>query len=168
MGAMPTLVPTLVPTTVPTLVPTTVPTTVPSTIPTELTNVPTGVTTNEPVVPTVPASEQDRPRTPEDFAAMSKPSLCLKLTAIYPSWTFLILPKGISDCVAIKRSADGSAVQRWMFCQIGHTTDRRFAGEYRAAFIQNAFSNNATPVYIITEPTRVRFENANTGERVRL
>ncbi len=80
----------------------------------------------------------------------------------------------VNDLIAQKSAA--AKTQKIHFIQV--KTDeliaanpKAFEGEQKNAFIQNAFSNNATPVYAVIVPQRggkinLQFESANDGSKI--
>ncbi|QJX70883.1 hypothetical protein F-liban_114 [Faustovirus] len=88
-------------------------------------------------------------------------------------WQIMNTPRGgINDLVAGK-SVSGK--YRYHFVQFVESEDDidnalRYKGEAKGAFIQNAYSNQATPVYVISRKQganrKVVLENADTTQKI--
>lgn len=91
------------------------------------------------------------------------------VTADYTAAGWSTIPTNtINDMIAHKMSSAGK--QTMHFIQIGISGDKRFTGEIRNAFVQNAFSNGATPIHAIVDVEKKswRPRNANTGKFMRI
>lgn len=110
----------------------------------------------QPATKPAPAAPVPRPRPKPDPAA----ELVVKYTAF--GWNISARPRrNINDFVATKGD-------KLHFIQLVAPDDQRMAGERRGTFIQNAFSNDAVPVYAEVSPRGVSLTDANTGARVGL
>jgi len=70
--------------------------------------------------------------------------------------------RGINDFIASKRGR-----LHFVKCMKEESTNSpAFTGLARNTFIQNAFSNNATPVYAIVGNNKVRLIDTNSGQHL--
>lgn len=80
-------------------------------------------------------------------------------------WEVIRCPKGsLNDIIATRNG-------RFQYVQVVATDDPKFHGEFKNNFVQNAFSNSATPVFAhvvsgIKGSVKITFEDANTSNRV--
>lgn len=78
-------------------------------------------------------------------------------------WEIIIPPKGsINDFIAKRKD-------RFHFVQIvtkATIDDAKFHGEAKNSFVQNAFSNGATPIFAHYANSKVTLEDVNTSNRV--
>ncbi|AIB51829.1 hypothetical protein E24_00129 [Faustovirus] len=142
------------------------------------------VATSEEVTPVPEPSQQPQPTTSTDAKetnelatapATTKLSLRDLTVQRYQSkgWQIMNTPRGgINDLVAGK-SVSGK--YRYHFVQFVESEDdidnaMRYKGEAKGAFIQNAYSNQATPVYVISRKQganrKVVLENADTTQKI--
>lgn len=92
--------------------------------------------------------------------AARNPRIDLEIKYTAAGWTIFRRPaRGINDYVAHKG-------ERMHFIQLLAPDDPRKTGGARGNFVQNAFSNAATPVYAEVGPRGVTLTDANTGARI--
>lgn len=93
-----------------------------------------------------------------------KPDPAAELVVKYTAygWNISSRPRGnINDYVAVK-------ADKMHFIQLVAPGDPRMSGERCGTFIQNAFSNEAVPVYAEISPRGLSLSDANTRARVGL
>lgn len=112
------------------------------------------VTATEPAVPVVPA-------TPAEIVAAKYAK---------KGWQVMSFSVGYNDLIA-KSAPNKQGHSRVHFIQVmtpETENDARYGREARGQFVQNAFSNNAEPVYALVKKQKVSLTNVNLEKRVRL